>query len=73
MIVQGIEVSEEIVAKTVSSMRVCDRFTYMLMETQLIQHGCDKKAAYRAADRVLQRLRKSGDLVFRKGAWEWTK
>lgn len=71
MIVDGIEVSADTVAKAISDMRVCDRFTYMAMQTQLILHGCDKQAAYRAADRVLQRLRKNGEIVFRKQAWEW--
>jgi hypothetical protein len=71
MIVCGIEVSSGTVAKAISDMRLCERFTYMEMQTRLIHHGCDKQAAYRAADRVLQRLRKSGEIVYRKNAWEW--
>lgn len=73
MIVEGTVVSEETVENAISDMRSCERFTYMAVQTQLVLHGCNKQVAYRAADRVLQRLRKNGEIVFRKQAWEWTK
>ena len=68
---EGIEVSENIVAKAVANIRSHDRFVYLRLQSELIECGCHPSAAYRAADRVLQRLRKQGQIAFRKQAWEW--
>lgn len=39
------------------------------MEEKLINHGVDTLAAYRAADRTLQKLRRQGKIFFDRGLW----
>lgn len=39
-----------------------------LME-ELISAGCDEKAAYRCADRMLQKARRAKVITFEKGVW----
>lgn len=71
MIVEGVQVSEETIATAVARARSHATFTYSTLQGELVAAGCDKAAAYRAADRVLQKLKKAGQLAWKGSRWEW--
>lgn len=71
MRVKGIEVSEETMARAFQNMG--KSFRGSELEHSALRLGIDKDAAYRAADRYLQKLRRAGGISFSTRTGMWTK
>lgn len=71
MIVEGFEVSQEAINK--ATVWACTQlhFTYGELQHQLRLFRVTDEAIHRAADRLLQKWKKDGKVVFRKSQWHW--
>ncbi len=71
MIVEGIEVSQEALDKC--SVQACTsmHFTFGDVQSWLQRARVPTEACFRAADRLLQKWKKEGKIMFRKGQWHW--
>lgn len=71
MNVKGIEVSEETMAHAFQNL--AKSFRASELEYSALGLGVHKDAAYRAADRYLQKLRRAGGISFSTRTGLWTK
>lgn len=70
MRIEGVEVSEEIIAKAVLAFPPDRSFTMGDLQSQLVRCGVPFDLANRCADRTLQKLRKAGTHAFSGGKWK---
>lgn len=74
MRVYGIEIKQEDDQAAVEMMRLFEDFEYYDVQLVLCLRGYSEKVAYRAADRILQRERKAGNIAQAKRCvWYWVK
>ncbi len=74
MKVLNVEINEQHVASAIAELQKRGRpFTFMVFQVALRRAGVPHDVSDRAADRVLQRLRKSGLVAYVKGHWQFTK
>lgn len=73
MKVYGHEISDKQIQSVISGLMEHTRFQFYLVESLMIKSGVDGRngVAYRAADRLIQKMRKSGKIVFSGGYWHW--
>lgn len=71
MIVEGSEVSQEAIDKATVWACTQIHFTCGELQVQLRRSRVDEDTAYRAADRLMQKWKKDGKIMFRKGQWHW--
>lgn len=71
MKVEGIEVTQEAIDKATVWACTQIHFTYGELQAQLLRCRVDINIAYRAGDRLLQKWKKEGKIIFRKGQWHW--
>ena len=71
MKVDGHEITEQQVDDAVANVACIGGLKARDLEVCLLAAGVDIKAAYRGADRILQRLRKRGDISFDGGRWHF--
>lgn len=71
MIVEGTEIPQEALDKAAVWACTTLHFTYAELQGQLIRSRVHQAVAYRTADRLLQKWKKEGKIIFRKSQWHW--
>ena len=70
--VEGVKISAETLVNVCFDMQKFSYFTYVEVQGSLIRNGVPQDAAYRAADRWLQKMKRQGSIVYRSKKWGWT-
>lgn len=71
MKVEGYDIGSAILEAAYGEMRKRERMTFLKVQRDLINAGANEFPSYRAADRLLQKLRRDGLIAFKKGYWTW--
>ncbi|MGO8211806.1 hypothetical protein ACC782_33540 [Rhizobium ruizarguesonis] len=71
MKIDGHEITEQQVDEAVADVAGVGGFKARDLEEALLTVGAPTEAAYRGADRILQRLRKRGHISFDGGHWHF--
>lgn len=71
MQVEGVEVTQEAIDKATVWACTQIHFTYGELQVQLRRSRVPEAIADRAADRLLQKWKKAGKIMFRKSQWHW--
>lgn len=71
MIVEGFKIEEHVIEKVTVWAVTQLHFTYGELQGQLRRAGVEEDAVYRGADRILQKWKKDGKIMFRKSQWHW--
>lgn len=69
--VDGVVITDAQIADATEALKQMSYFTYSEVQCQLHAAGVNRNAAYRGADRLLQKLRKSGLIAYASGKWGW--
>lgn len=69
--VDGIVITDSQIADATEALRQMSYFTYGEVQAQLKAAGAQTAATYRGADRLLQKLRKAGQISYANGRWGW--
>jgi len=70
--VEGHHVTAATLTCAYGEVRQKPSFNYTQLQASLIDFGCAPDSAYRAADRMLQAMRRSGEITYRAKKWHWT-
>lgn len=71
MVVDGKEIGDTYIIAVRKNLRAFAEFTLSDVQTLFVFSGVDRNTAYRAADRLLQKLRKEGHIKYLKRKWSW--
>lgn len=71
MKVDGHTIEQDVIDKAVVWACTQIHFTYSALQNVLIRSRVDVSCAYAATDRLLQKWKKEGKIIFRKGQWHW--
>jgi hypothetical protein len=71
MKVNGIHLDDEIAQAAMQEMMQEGSFTYIGLQAALVRNGAPHKTRFRGADRLLQKYRKRGDIMWDAKSQEW--
>lgn len=71
MFVDGKEIGYMQIASVRTGLRDRKEFTLSDVQALFVFSGVDRNTAYRAADRLLQKLRKEGHIKYIQRKWSW--